>query len=326
MALNGRPGVSESTRQRIFAIARQVGWSPNTAARALSAARSGVIGLVLARPARMLGLEPFYMEFISGVETILADTSTALLLKVVPDPGTETEMDIYRSWWTARRVDGVIVTDVRVGDNRLPILSELGLPAVILGSDAGAGAGGITTVWTDDDTLMGSALRYLFGLGHRRLARVAGPHSLAHCASRTESFLRLAAEFGMPTPRVVQADFSGEDGARVTRQLLLEADPPTAVMYENDIMAVAAIGAAGEVGCAVPRDVSVLAWDDSPLCSLTHPAVSAMHRDIPGLGRQVARLLLDRIEGAEPTSTVSAAGELFPRGSTAPPVGAGRPA
>ncbi|NLT56311.1 MAG: LacI family transcriptional regulator [Actinomycetales bacterium] len=319
-ALNGRPGVSELTRQRVLAIAQQLGWSPNSAARALSVARSDAIGLVLARPARMLGLEPFYMEFISGIEAVLAEGSTSLLLKVVDAPGTGTEIDVYRRWWTGRRVDGVIVTDVRVHDRRLPLLSELGMPAVVLGSDPGfAGAPSTATVWTDDDTLVGTAVRYLVGLGHRRLARVSGPGELAHCASRTESFLRITAELGVPPPRVVEADFSGEDGARATRQLLLHDRPPTAIMYENDVMAVAAIGAAREAGISVPAEVSVLAWDDSPLCSLTHPTVSAVQRDIPGMGRQVARLLLDVVDGAAPRACLDSPGALVPRGSTAPP-------
>ena len=72
-ALNGRPGVSDDTRDRIVAIANELGWYPNRAARALSAARADACGLVLARPARTIALEPFFMEFIAGVESELAD-------------------------------------------------------------------------------------------------------------------------------------------------------------------------------------------------------------------------------------------------------------
>ena len=320
LALNGRPGVSEATRERILAIAQELGWSPNSAARALSVNRSEAIGLVLARPARMLGAEPFYMAFIAGVESVLADTAISLLLKVVDSPDHEAEIAIYRRWWLGQKVDGVIVTDVRVQDGRLTALAELGMPAVILGSDPDfVGGPETSTVWTDDETMIASAIRYLVGLGHRRIARVSGPGSLSHCASRTASFVRIAADLGLDEAQVVESDFSGEDGARVTRELLLGSRPPTAIMYENDVMAVAAIGAAREVGRSVPADVSVLAWDDSPLCTLTHPAVSAMRRDILGLGRQVARLLLDVIEGSERTVRLDTPGSLIPRGSTAPP-------
>ncbi len=82
-ALNGRPGVSEETRERIVAIARELGWYPNRAARALSAARADACGLELARPARTIALEPFYMEFIAGVELELASHSIALTIQLV---------------------------------------------------------------------------------------------------------------------------------------------------------------------------------------------------------------------------------------------------
>jgi DNA-binding LacI/PurR family transcriptional regulator len=319
LALNGRAGVSEDTRRRVLDFAEQLGWVPNNAARTLSANRSDAIGLVLARPARLLSLEPFYMELLAGIETVLAERDLALLLKVVPDPGDETEIATYRAWSTGRRVDGVIITDVRVEDPRFPVLAGLGLPAVVLGSTTDVARDAVvSTVWTDDESTMTTALRYLVGLGHRRLARVSGPESLAHCATRTAAFLRLAADLGLPEPEIVVADFSGEDGARATRQLLLGPEPPTAIMYENDVMAVAAVGAAHGVGVSVPTDLSILALDDSALCSLTHPAVSAMHRHIGAIGSLVARVLLAAIEGAPPSSNPAPPADLTPRGSTAP--------
>jgi DNA-binding LacI/PurR family transcriptional regulator len=203
LALNGRSGVSETTRARVLAVAQELGWSANSAARALSVARSDVIGLVLARPARLLRLEPFYMAFISGIEAVLAETDVSLLLKVVDAPAPDAEIAVYRKWWIGRKVDGVILTDVRLHDPRLAVLSELGLPAVVLGSDPDFdGAATISTVWADNDAMIGSAVRYLAGLGHRRLARVAGPEGLSHCVARTASFLAIAAQLGLPDPVV----------------------------------------------------------------------------------------------------------------------------
>ena len=84
-ALNDQPGVSDATRARVLAIAAEIGWSASHAARSLSTSRADAIGLVLARPARLLGIEPFYMEFISGIEEVLAPLGVALMLHVVPD-------------------------------------------------------------------------------------------------------------------------------------------------------------------------------------------------------------------------------------------------
>ena len=327
LALNGRAGVSEDTRRRVLESAEQLGWTPNNAARTLSANRSDAIGLVLARPARLLSVEPFYMELIAGIETVLAEKDLALLLKVVPDPGGDTEISTYRAWAASRQVDGVIITDVRCDDTRLPILAGLGLPAVVLGSTPDvARVPAVATVWSDDVATMGSAMRYLVGLGHRRLARVSGPVTFAHCATRTAAFLQFATDLDLPAPKVVVGDLSGEDGARLTRQLLLAPEPPTAIMYENDVMAVAAIGAAQGVGVDVPAELSILAGSDSALCDLTHPTVSAVRRDVATAGRKVARVLLAAIDGAEPTGHLVEPAELVPRGSTAPALpGTGRP-
>ena len=115
-ALNGQPGVSEATRQRIVAIAREIGFSPSNAARALSGASAKAVGLTLCRPARILSIEPFFMGLISGFEAELAARSYALTLQVVATP--EHEVEVYRRWWGERRVDGVFVSDLRDGDVR----------------------------------------------------------------------------------------------------------------------------------------------------------------------------------------------------------------
>ena len=108
-ALNGRPGVSDETRTRILAIADELGWYPNRAARALSASRADACGLVLARPATTIALEPFFMEFIAGVEAQLSPRSIGLTLQLVDS--VEEEIEVYRRWFGEHRVDGVFVVD-----------------------------------------------------------------------------------------------------------------------------------------------------------------------------------------------------------------------
>ena len=130
-ALNGHPGVSELTRRRILAIAEEVGWHPNRAARALSASRAGACGLALARPARTLAYEPFFSKLLSGIESELSARQFALMLQIVED--VEAETDVLRRWWAERRVDGVLLVDLRVDDPRIPLVEQLGLPAVIVG-------------------------------------------------------------------------------------------------------------------------------------------------------------------------------------------------
>src|SRR3954453_7839830 len=106
-ALNNQPGVSEATRARVLKVAEELEWVPNRAARQLSAARSETLGLVLARSAKTLSEEPFYMGFVGGVESVLSEKGYALALQVVPD--LESEMATYRKWAAEQRVDGVII-------------------------------------------------------------------------------------------------------------------------------------------------------------------------------------------------------------------------
>ncbi|GHD27438.1 LacI family DNA-binding transcriptional regulator [Streptomyces galbus] len=317
LAFNDKPGVSEATRARIFAAARQLGWAPNSSARSLSRQSVDTIGLAICRPARLLGLEPFYMEFISGIESVLAERNCSLLLRLVGS--LEEETRLQQSWWRERQIAGSILVDFHQEDPRTGPLRELGLPAVAVGHPTLTG--GFPSVWTDDAVAVAEAVRYLAALGHRRIARVGGPAGLGHSAIRAKAFEETMAALGLDGRPHVETGFSGEEGARATRSLLLSADRPTAIVYDNDLMAVAGLGVAAEMGVSVPDELSLLAWDDSQLCRLTHPTLSAMSHDVHGFGAQVTRVLFDVIAGQDVVSRPVATPSLVPRASTAPPRG-----
>ncbi|WP_225978125.1 LacI family DNA-binding transcriptional regulator [Gandjariella thermophila] len=314
-ALNGRPGVSEPTRRRILEIAERLGWAPSSAARALSDGRAGALGLVLNRPPRVLGVEPYFMQLIAGIESVLAtegSESGALLLKVVD--GVEAELACYRRWWAERRVDGVILMNLRMDDPRIDLVGELGLPAVLLGGPERTG--GLPCVWSDDGAAIEEVVEYLFSLGHRRIARVAGPEEFVHTGTRTAAFERTARRLGLRDTRTVHTDYSDEAGARAARRLLASGAPPTALVFDNDLMAAAALGVAAELGRAVPAQVSLVAWDDSALCRLVRPPLTAVRRPIAEHGAAAVRLLLDLLAGGEPRDVETAAPILVPRGTT----------
>ncbi|CAM5573148.1 Transcriptional regulator OS=Streptomyces glaucescens OX=1907 GN=SGLAU_28400 PE=4 SV=1 [Streptomyces glaucescens] len=319
LAFNHKPGVSEATRERIFAVARELGWAPNSSARSLSRQSVDAIGLAICRLARLLGLEPFYMEFISGIESVLAERSCSLLLRLVGS--LEEEIHLQQRWWRERQVGGSVLVDFHQDDPRLDPLGGIGLPAVAVGHPSLTG--GLPSVWTDDATAVAEAVRYLVALGHRRIARVGGPAGLGHSAIRAAAFERTMADLGLDGGLHLETGFSGEEGARATRSLLLASERPTAIVYDNDIMAVAGLGVAAEMGVAVPDELSLLAWDDSQLCRLTHPTLSAMSHDVHGFGAQVARMLFDVIAGQDVPSRPVTTPSLVPRASTAPAPPAG---
>jgi DNA-binding LacI/PurR family transcriptional regulator len=313
-ALNGRPGVSEATRARILAIADELGWQPNSAARALSDGRAGAFGLVVDRPARMLGIEPFFMQLVSGIQTELSAHGTPLLFTLAEDRAAE--LGAYRDWWAQRRVDGVFLVDLRVDDARVPELEALGMPAVVIGAPVGSGA--LPAVWSDEARAVRLMVDHLTGLGHTRLARVSGPAPLRHTRIRTTAWVEALAERGL-RGRVVEADYSGEAGAAATGALLKDGEPPTAIVYDNDVMAVSGLAAAQGLGVRVPEDLSLVAWDDSALCELVRPALTALGRDIVAYGAEAARTLIEAASGGPVADREAAPARLTLRASTAAP-------
>jgi DNA-binding LacI/PurR family transcriptional regulator len=316
-ALNGQPGVSESTRQRVLRLALEMGWHPNSAAKALSGARAGAFGLVLARPASTLGGETFFMKLISGMEGAMASSQTALLLQVVPDH--EAEIATYRRWWAERRVDGVFLVDLRVQDTRVPVLEELRLPVMVVGGPGHHGS--LPALWIDDASAMEMVVEYLVALGHRRIARVGGVPGMLHDEMRSSAFDSVVRRLALPWSTTIPTDYTPEAGAQTTRRLLSGANPPTTIIYDNDVMAVAGVSVAHEMGVDVPGDVSIMAWDDSVLCEITHPPLTAVSRDITAYGRQVAEHLLTLLNGEVVTEVQDTPPRLVVRGSTARPTG-----
>ncbi|MFC4884897.1 LacI family DNA-binding transcriptional regulator [Streptomyces beijiangensis] len=315
-ALNNRPGVSEPTRHRILAIAEELGWQPNSAARALSDGRAGAFGLVIDRPARTLGLEPFFMQLISGIQSELTRDATPLMLTMAEDQAAE--VALYKSWWAQRRVDGVFLVDLQADDARVTVLEQLGMPAVVIGAPVGTGA--LPAVWSDDAAAVRAVVRHLADLGHRRLARVGGPARLRHTVIRATAFHACVRELGL-TGVTVETDYSGEAGAAATRKLLSgRADAPTAIIYDNDVMAVSGLAAVQSMGLRVPADISLLAWDDSALCELVHPPLTALSRDIAGYGAHAARLLRAAAGGLPVADREDPAPRLTLRGSVAAPI------
>jgi DNA-binding LacI/PurR family transcriptional regulator len=272
----------------------------------------GSVGLVLARPARLLGAEPFFMEFIAGIEERLAEGDRSVLLHIV---GTEdAEIAAYRRWAERGVVDAVVVVNRTVDDHRPAVLREMGLPALYVGEPDPDGIA-LPAVRTDDAGPVREALAYLIELGHRRIARVTGPDTLLHTRARTAAMLEDCARAGAE-PVVLEGDYSEESGAKLTTALLDATEPPTAILYDNDVMAVAGLNVAKELGFTVPDRLSLVAWDDSSLCRLASPALTTMSVDVHQFGVTVAESVLEIVGGVEVAERWSPKPTLIPRAST----------
>lgn len=314
-AFNGRAGVSADTRGRIIAVADELGWRPSQRARSLSRSRAFSLGMVIARPPALLGADPFFPAFIAGVESVLIEYGQSLVLQVVPTlPAEEAG---YRRLAADGRVDGVFLTDLRHDDTRIALLRSIGLPAVTLNRPDVPSP--FPAVCVDDRPAVMGAVRHLIGLGHRRIAHVAGPAHFLHGSGRRQAWSTALAEAGLPAAPVASGDFSAAGGAAATRALLSSADPPTAVVYANDLMAIAGLTTAHDVGRLVPEQLSVIGFDDTELAAHVHPPLSTARIDTFGWGQAAARTLLALIDGQHQGDLELAPAELVLRQSTAAP-------
>jgi DNA-binding LacI/PurR family transcriptional regulator len=311
-ALNGRSGVSEETRQRVLDLAAELGFHPNSAAVALSASRTRTIGIVIARDPALIATEAFYMRTLVGIEQYLNEVDSSLLLRLTGEQGQD--LDVLRRWSRQGRVDGFILFDEHNDDPRIPLLKELGVPCVVVSSNApDDGVGRLITSPQQTVTLL---LDHLAELGHEDIVHVSGPFTFVHEQLRVELLQEQAKQRGIRVTHF-EGSYRYEDGAAITRKVLASKNRPTALVLGNDLMAVAALRVAVELGTGVPDELSILAWDDSPLCELALPGITAVDQQTMERGRMAADLLFRIAAGESGLHWETPAGVLRARDSSA---------
>lgn len=258
-------------------------------------------------------LEPFYADLLAGMEEELDAHGASVFVHVVPD--LDAEIVAYRRWAAEGLVDAVVVSDLVADDPREQACADLGLPAVLLGGEPRAGR---WVVDYDNVTAMRTAVEFLAGLGHRRIGWVSGPQQYRHTRDRDAAFTAAVAAAGAVGVQR-EGDYGEASGAARTAELLDLPEPPTAIVYDNDLMPLAGLREATRRGLRVPEDLSVLAWDDSANVRISHPPLSVVSRDVHELGALTATVLLRAVTGAEPTTTRTPGVRVVARGSTAPP-------
>ena len=311
-ALNGRAGVSEETRRRVLNLAEELGFHPNSAAVALSASRTRTIGIVIARDPALISTEAFYMRTLVGIEQYLNEVDSSLLLRLTGEHGED--LDVLRRWSRQGRVDGFILFDEHNEDPRIPLLKDLGVPCVVVSSNAPYdGVGRLISSPEETVTLL---LDHLAELGHENIVHVSGPFTFVHEQLRVRLLQEHAQRRGIRVTHF-EGSYRYEDGAELTRTVLAAKERPTALVLGNDLMAVAALRVATELGTAVPDELSIVAWDDSPLCELARPGITAVDQKTMERGRAAADLLLKIAAGESDLHHEAPPGELRPRDSSA---------
>lgn len=320
LAVSGQAGVADSTRVRIIAAADELGWRPSIGARAMRSSKAFAVGLILARDPALLGADPFFPSFIAGVESELAPVGYSLVLQVVEDDRIAVS-DAYRRLAREGRVDGVFLTDLRRDDPRLPLVHDLGLRGIAIGKPSGRSV--LPSISIDDRVGIREAVAHLVSLGHRRIAFVGGTRGYVHSAARLGAWRDGLRGAGLPVGPTIAADFTAAGGAAATARLLEATDRPTAVVYANDLMAIAGMSVAAQLGIEVPADLSIVGFDDVPLAAHVNPPLTTVRQDVVLWGRAAAAALLSLVEHRTPVLATLPPSQLVLRASTAPVPGHG---
>ncbi|MEU1132031.1 LacI family DNA-binding transcriptional regulator [Streptomyces sp. NPDC005900] len=307
---NGYAGVTEETRLEVLAAMKELGYRPNSAARALKRGEFRTIGVItftLSTTGNVRTLE--------AIATSAAQEGYAVTLLPVAVP-TQDEVRGAFSRLGELAVDAVIV----IMEVHLLDAATLSLPphvqVVVADSDAGDR---YTVVDTDQTGGTRAAVRHLLDLGHRTVWHLAGPAESFAAQRRADAWRAALVEEGRFVPPPVRGDWSAESGYRAGLELA-PRDDCTAVFAANDQMALGLLRALHERGREVPRDVSVIGFDDIPESGSFLPPLTTVHQDFAEVGRRCVEGVLRQVrQGAAERGTTLVPTRLVLRDSTAPP-------
>jgi DNA-binding LacI/PurR family transcriptional regulator len=312
--VNGSPKVSPDVRRAVERAVSRLGYVPNPAARSLVTRRSDSIGLVITEPASRLFDDPFFPRLLRGISAELSDRNLQLVLLMPEDADAEQRLERYLG---AGHVDGVLLVSLH-GDDPLPAhLQARGVPMVV----GGRPPAGVVASFVDVDNREAakSAVRHLAALGRRRIATITGPYDMSAGVDRRDGYLDGLAELGQARDDslIAEADFTYEGGAAAMRRLLASAPDLDAVFAASDLIAAGALSVLRAAGRAVPADVALVGFDDSPLAAAMEPPLTSVRQPIEEMGRELVRLLAEALGRTQrATRRVLLSTELVPRASS----------
>jgi LacI family transcriptional regulator len=303
-----RPGTAEKVQRAI----RELGYYPNTQARALVSGRSRMFGLIISDI-----VNPFFPELVKsfefaaihhGYEVIVANT----------DYDSERMSGCVRRM-IERKVDGVAVMTSELDRHLLEELSHRRLPIVFL--DVGKLKPLISNINVDYSRGIGEAVQHIVSLGHQRVEFISGPLTLKSARTRRSAFLKCIAACGIGERQrsVVEGNHKIDGGESAMMRLLSLPNPPTAVLTSNDLTAIGALRAVARAGLRVPNDISVVGFDDIELSRFTQPPLTTIRLSRDELGRKAFDALYETVAGQQRSGQeIKVSTRLVVRESTAP--------
>ena len=314
--INGSAHVSARSRAAVEAAVAELQYVPNAAARTLKTRRTDAVALVIAESEDRIFGEPFFAGVVRGISGALSSAGKQLVL-LLSQAGSRTAH--LQDYLSRQHVDGVLLLSLHDDDVLPEVIRSRSLPMVV----GGRGVAGPGTACVDVDNEHGAALaaRLLVDTGCRVIGTITGPLDMTAGRDRYDGFRDALAAAGreLPAELVAEGDFSQPSGARAMEELLARRPDLDGVFCANDPMAAAALPVLRAAGRAVPDDVSVIGFDDSPLALTTEPPLTTVRQPPEEMGRAMVELLLAQLahEGSVGETRVLET-SLVVRGSTRP--------
>jgi LacI family repressor for deo operon, udp, cdd, tsx, nupC, and nupG len=307
--INKSERVTPETRQRVEQAITELGYQPNAIARSMADGRTYTLACITPNLT-----DYTFASLIEGAETEARQHGYFLLTATAPD--AETFELMVRLMITSRRTEGLLVINP-YSDRRHEFLPK-SVPLVFLGMRPRQEVGDSASI---DEVEAGRlATEHLISLGHRHIAHITGPLCEDCSQDRMAGYIKALHQAGIePNPAwIAEGDWSATFGDQASRAWLSRDAPITAIFAQNDRMAVGAIRALRDFNRRVPEDVSVIGFDNIPLASYFDPPLTTMFQDIQFIGREAARLLIQRLdEPHKPPQHLRYPAEVVIRSSTA---------
>ncbi|NLX05680.1 MAG: LacI family transcriptional regulator [Phycisphaerae bacterium] len=312
LAFSGKRPVSDPVRRRIIEVAKALHYEPNQWARNMIRGRTHVIGFVT---------DTLTNPFTAFVTERLEAEAREYGYQVWPaiTGGSREQGERYVGRFRRMRVDGMVITTRSISGEQIRELIDLGMPvAHPLRAVPGCNSNPVRVDFAQGIRLV---MEYLHGLGHRRIAFIAGPQDDRTSVERLEAYRRCAYELGTADdPRLTVMGGEGPGyGAAACRELLEREVAFSAVVSSNDNMAFEAIGTLAGCGRRAPQDVSVTGFDDVPACDLWQPRLTSVSFDASEIARETIAQLIRQIEDETPIQTRGITPQLVVRDSCAEP-------
>ena len=291
-ALNGRADVNADTRQRVLAAAKQLNYSPNQSGRSLRQGATHSIAFMLQpHPGDQQYGEPFFIPFLTGLQARLAEYDLDLMV-VMGEPG-QYQQERLRRVVETRRADAVVLANTRREDDRIDYLSKAGFPFATLGRSQ-SGDDTYPSLDIDFERAGDEAVDRLVARGHRRIAAIRPSHDLNFGYLFLDGYRKALERHGLEVdPGLIADGFINEAGGyQVTPRVMLSKDRPTAIIFNNDAMALGGCKALAEMGIRPGHDIAVIVIVDTPLCRYFSPALTAFRPSLEPMGRRLAEMLL----------------------------------